>query len=352
MSLWAVFLICKERSGWPLSPGRLKSAVLKYIGKRLLMLIPVMLGVTLIIFVMLALTPGDPAAQILGADATQEQIEELREDMGLNDPLPVRYLRYIWDLLHGDLGTSYTTKQPVTQALMDRFPTTLLLAILCTIIGAIIGIVLGIISAVKQYTIFDNFSRVLALAGISIPSFWLGLMLIIVFSVNLKWLPSSGFYGPMYWILPSVTVGLVQAATVMRQTRSSMLEVVRQDYIRTARAKGQSELKIIISHALPNALIPIITVLGMQFGHGLGGAVISEQIFSIPGIGKLMVDAINARDYPVVQGGVLMIAISFTIVNLLIDILYAFIDPRIKALYVGKKAKKDKPEEAKAVTSK
>ncbi len=304
------------------------------------MLIPVILGVTLIIFIMLALTPGDPARQILGGEATEEQVEELREELGLNDPLPVRYLRYIWDMLHGDLGTSYSSKQPVTKELLERFPTTLLLSILCTVVGAIIGIVFGIISAVKQYTIFDNVSRVLALAGISIPSFWLGLMLIIVFSVNLKWLPSSGFYGPEYWILPAITVGLVQAATVMRQTRSAMLDVVRQDYIRTAKAKGQTEFKVVMGHALPNALIPIITVLGMQFGHGLGGAVISEQIFAIPGIGKLMVDSITARDYPVVQGGVLMIAISFTVVNLLVDILYAFIDPRIKALYVGKKSRK------------
>ncbi|NCB62125.1 MAG: ABC transporter permease [Clostridia bacterium] len=325
--------------------------MLKYIGKRLLMLIPVMLGVTFIIFAMLALTPGDPAVQILGTDATPEQIEELREELGLNDPFILRYVRYVWDALHGDLGTSYVTKQPVAKELMERFPTTLLLAVLCTMVGAVIGIILGIVSAVKQYTIFDNISRVLALAGISIPSFWLGLMLIILFAVNLQWLPSSGFYGPRYWILPSITVGLVQAATVMRQTRSSMLEVVRQDYIRTARAKGQTELKIIISHALPNALIPIITVLGIQFGHGLGGAIISEQIFSIPGIGKFMVDAINARNYPVVQGGVLMIAITFSLVNLLIDLLYAFIDPRIKSLYAAKKQKKTdgKAESSKAV---
>lgn len=324
--------------------------MLKYIGKRLLMLIPVILGVTLVIFIMLALTPGDPARQILGPDATEEQVQELREELGLNDPLPIRYVRYLWDMLHGDLGTSYNSKQPVTKELLERFPTTLLLSILCTVVGAVIGIIFGIISAVKQYTIFDNISRVLALAGISIPSFWLGLMLVVVFSVNLKWLPPSGFYGPEYWVLPAITVGLVQAATVMRQTRSAMLDVVRQDYIRTAKAKGQTELKVVMSHALPNALIPIITVLGMQFGHGLGGAVISEQIFSIPGIGKLMVDSITARDYPVVQGGVLMIAISFTVVNLLVDILYAFIDPRIKALYVGKKTKtKKKVEKGAAV---
>lgn len=306
------------------------------------MLIPVAIGVTLIIFLMLAITPGDPARQILGGEATEEQVAELREELGLNDPLPIRYARFLKDMLHGDLGTSYSTKQPVTTALLERLPTTLLMAILCTLIGAIIGVIMGIISAVKQYTIFDNIARVLALAGISVPSFWLGLMLIIVFSVNLGWLPSSGFSGPKYWILPAVTVGLVQAATVMRQTRSAMLDVIRQDYIRTARAKGQSELKVVLSHALPNALIPIVTVLGMQFGHGLGGAIITEQIFAIPGLGKLMVEAINTRDYPVVQGGVLLIAVCFTVVNLLVDILYAFIDPGIKAQYVGGKKSKKK----------
>ncbi|MCC8059517.1 MAG: ABC transporter permease [Clostridiales bacterium] len=320
----------------------------QYIWKRILMMIPVMLGVTFVIFFILELTPGDPAAQILGGEATQEQILALREEMGLNDPFLVRYVSYIWDLLHGDMGISYTTKQPVAVELMERFPTTLLLSFLCCVVGAVIGIVLGIISAVKQYTIFDNVARVLALAGISIPSFWLGLMFIVFFSVRLGWFPSSGFYGPSYWVLPSLTVGLVQASTVMRQTRSAMLEVIRQDYIRTARAKGQSELNVIVGHALPNALITIVTVIGIQFGHGLGGAIISEQVFSIPGIGKLMVDAIGNRNYPVVQGGVLLIALSFSIVNLLVDILYAFIDPRIQTAY-GSGRKRRKRAERKAV---
>ncbi len=311
--------------------------MLRYIFKRILMMIPVMLGVILIVFIMLELSPGNPAAAILGADATPEQIAELEDEMGLNDPFIVRYVRYVWGILHGDLGISYTTKQPVTTELFQRFPTTLLYSILCTVVGAVIGITFGIISAVKQYSIFDNIARVLALAGISVPSFWLGLMLIILFSVNLHWFPSSGFYGPIYWVLPSITVGLVQASTVMRQTRSAMLDVIRQDYIRTARAKGQKEFNVIMSHALPNALIPIVTVLGMQFGHGMGGAIISEQVFSIPGIGMLMTNAIGNLDYPVVQGGVLMIALCFSIVNLVIDILYAFIDPRIKAQYSSKK---------------
>ncbi len=301
------------------------------------MMIPVMLGVVLVIFVMLSLSPGDPAVQMLGPDATPEQLEELRDDLGLNDPFLVRYVKYVWNLLHGDLGTSYTTKQPVAKEIFERFPTTLLFTTLACIVGAIVGILFGIVSAVKQYTWFDNVSRVIALIGISVPSFWLGLMFIIWFSVGLGWFPSSGFYGPKYWVLPSLTVGLVQASNVMRQTRSAMLDVVRQDYIRTARAKGQSEMKVIFSHELPNALIPIVTVLGMQFGRGMGGSIISEQVFAIPGIGMLMTNAIGNLNYPVVQGGVLVIALSFSIVNLLIDILYAFIDPRIKSLYSGKK---------------
>ncbi|MCR4804847.1 MAG: ABC transporter permease [Clostridia bacterium] len=311
--------------------------MLRYIFKRLLMMIPVMLGVVLVIFVMLSLSPGDPAVQMLGPDATPEQLEELRDDLGLNDPFLVRYVKYVWNLLHGDLGTSYTTKQPVAKEIFERFPTTLLFTTLACIVGAIVGILFGIVSAVKQYTWFDNVSRVIALIGISVPSFWLGLMFIIWFSVGLGWFPSSGFYGPKYWVLPSLTVGLVQASNVMRQTRSAMLDVVRQDYIRTARAKGQSEMKVIFSHELPNALIPIVTVLGMQFGRGMGGSIISEQVFAIPGIGMLMTNAIGNLNYPVVQGGVLVIALSFSIVNLLIDILYAFIDPRIKSLYSGKK---------------
>lgn len=319
--------------------------MLRYIGRRILLMVPVMLGVVLIIFLMLEMSPGDPAINQLGADATEEQIEALREEMGLNDPFVVRYVRYVLGILQGDLGTSYTTGQPVLIELAERFPTTLLFSILCTIVGAIIGIILGIVSAVKQYSWIDNFSRILALAGISVPSFWLGLMFIILFSVNLGWFPSSGFYGPKYWVLPSITVGLVQSATVMRQTRSAMLDVIRADYIRTARAKGQTELKVIMQHALPNALIPIVTVLGMQFGHGMGGAIISEQVFSIPGIGLLITNAISNLNYPMVQGGVLMIALSFSIVNLCVDILYAFIDPRIKAQYAGKKkVKKEEPK--------
>lgn len=311
----------------------------KYIMRRLLMMIPVLLGVSLLIFTMLYITPGDPVDQLLGADATPEQVEAMHERLGMNGSFLERYTRYLWNLVRGDMGLSYTTKKPVFDELMQRFPTTLLFATLSTLVASLIGLTMGIISAVRQYSVMDSVGQLFALIGVSVPSFWLGLMLIIIFSVELKWLPSSGFRTPLHWILPSLTVGLVQSATLTRQTRSQMLEVIRQDYIKTAMSKGQTEIKTILKHALPNALIPIITVLGMMFGTGLGGAVITEQIYSIPGIGKLMVDAINARNYPVVQGGVLMIAFSTGFVNLLIDILYAFIDPRIKSLYGSSKKK-------------
>ncbi len=311
----------------------------KYIMRRLLMMIPVLLGVSLLIFTMLYITPGDPVDQLLGADATPEQVEAMHERLGMNGSFLERYTRYLWNLVRGDMGLSYTTKKPVFDELMQRFPTTLLFATLSTLVASLIGLTMGIISAVRQYSVMDSVGQLFALIGVSVPSFWLGLMLIIIFSVELKWLPSSGFRTPLHWILPSLTVGLVQSATLTRQTRSQMLEVIRQDYIKTAMSKGQTEIKTILKHALPNALIPIVTVLGMMFGTGLGGAVITEQIYSIPGIGKLMVDAINARNYPVVQGGVLMIAFSTGFVNLLIDILYAFIDPRIKSLYGSSKKK-------------
>ncbi len=314
----------------------------KYIVRRLFLMIPVLLGVMFSIFLLLEMTPGDPARLLLGQDATDEAVEILREELGLNRPFLIRFGDFVFKAVTKfDFGTSYSTKQPVTVEILERYPATLLYATLCIGISVLIGIPLGIISATKQYSIFDNVAMTFALLGVSMPTFWFGLMLILLFSVNLGWFPASGFYGPAYWVLPSLTVGISSSGTITRMTRSSMLEVVRQDYIRTARAKGQSENVIIFKHALKNALIPIITVIGIQFGASLGGAIISEQIFSIPGIGKLMVDAIKARNFPVVQGGVLSIALVFSLVNLIVDLLYAFIDPRIKSQFsVSKKTKK------------
>ncbi len=306
----------------------------KYILRRLLMMIPVIIGVTFIIFSMMYFTPGDPARIILGESAKAEDVSRLREELGLNDPYFVQFGNYVKKaVVDQDIGKSYVTKRPVTSEIMNRFPTTLKLAALSIIIAVAIGIPTGIISATKQYSLFDNISMVLALIGVSMPNFWQGLLLILFFSVGLGWLPSSGFSSFKHMILPAVTIGTSTVAVITRMTRSSMLEVVRQDYIRTARAKGEVESKVINHHALKNALIPIITVIGIQFGYLLSGAVLTESIFAVPGVGRLMVQSIKERDFPVVQGSVLFIAVAFSMVNLLVDILYAFVDPRIRSQY-------------------
>ena len=307
--------------------------MLKYIGKRLLMLIPVLLGVTFIIFVITYITPGDPARIILGETATPESVEALRNEMGLNKPFLIRFITYVWDALRGDFGNSYMTGQPVMELILDRFPSTLILALTSVGISITLGLTLGIIAAVKQYSVFDDVSMSLALIGVSMPAFWLGLLLVLVFSVNLGWLPSSGYSSWKHLILPAVTNGVGACAIIARMTRSSMLEVIRQDYITTARAKGQKETIVVMRHAFKNALIPIINVVGLQFGALLGGSVLIESVFAVPGLGKLMVDAIKQRNYPVVQGSVLYMAVMFTLVNLLIDVVYAFVDPRIKSQY-------------------
>lgn len=303
------------------------------------MIIPVLFVVSFVIFTLLYFTPGDPAQIMLGEQAPPDAIAQLREEMGLDDPFLVQFGRYVLNILQGDLGTSYKTGRPVVDELLARFPTTMLLSFLSILVAVSIGIPVGIISATKQYSWFDNSAMVFALLGVSMPNFWQGMVLILIFSVNLNWLPASGFYSPAHWILPCITIGTSTAAIITRMTRSSMLEVIRQDYIRTARAKGQKESVIVLRHQLKNALIPIITVIGLQFGFLLGGAVLTESIFAIPGLGKLMVDSIKARDYQVVQGGVLLIAAAFIVVNLFVDILYAYADPRIKANYsIAKKA--------------
>ncbi len=306
----------------------------KYIIKRLLMLIPILLVVTFVIFTLLYITPGDPAKMILGQTATEEAVAELRAELGLDQPFLIQYLNYMKDLIfHFDIGTSYTTGQPVIDEIMNCLPATLKLALSSILIAVVVGVPIGVISAVKQYSIFDNIVMVLGLAGISMPVFWLGLLLIILFSVRLGILPASGYSTWQQMILPAVTLSAQSIAVVARMTRSSMLEEIRKDYIRTVRMKGQTEMRITIFHGLRNALIPIVTVIGTQFGSLLGGAVMCETIFSIPGIGRLMVDSIKTRNFPIVQGGVLFIAIGFALVNLLVDIIYAFLDPKIKAQY-------------------
>lgn len=298
------------------------------------MLIPVLLGIVLVVFIMNHISPGNPARMLLGDGATDEAVEALEEELGLNDPLYVQFFNYVKGVVtEFDLGTSYQTKRPVITELMDRFPTTAKLAFFSILLSAVVGITLGIISAVKQNTPIDHLSTGVALLGVSMPAFWLGMMLILVFSIYLKWTPVSDITGWKSWILPTITSSMAGMATITRMTRSSMLEVICQDYIVTARAKGLTERVIIVKHALKNALIPIITVLGIQLGVMLGGAVLTETVFSINGLGKYMVDGIKNRDYPVVQGGVLLLALVFSIVNLVVDIIYAYVDPRIKSQY-------------------
>lgn len=304
--------------------------MVKYITKRLLFLIPVLIGVSLIVFTLLYITPGDPARMILGEQAEQQQVEQLREEMGLNDSFFVQYGRYVKNIvLHGDLGTSYATKSPVIEEIMAVFPNTLKLALTSVALAIVIGIVFGVISAVKQYSIFDSAISVVAILGISMPMFWLGLLMILLFSVKLGWLPASGYDSWKHMIMPAICLGAQSIAVITRMTRSSMLEIIRQDYIRTVRSKGQKEIIVIANHAFRNALIPIITTIGLQFGHLLGGAMLTETVFSIPGLGRLMVESIKTRDFPMVQGSVLFIAVAFTFVNLIVDLLYAYVDPRI-----------------------
>ena len=302
------------------------------------MLIPVLLGATFLVYFVMDLSPEDPAIIILGADASQEQIEQLHEELGLDDPLIVRYGRFIGDLLHGDLGESYKNKLDVMDQILEKLPNTIILAFSGMVIAVLLGIPVGIISAKWQYSIFDNIAMVFTLILAASPAFWIGLLVVIVFSLNLGLFPSSGmgsgFVGmARSLVLPAFTLGAGTAALVARTTRSSMLEVIRQDYIDTARAKGVKESVITVRHQLKNAMIPIVTAVGLQFGVLLGGSVMTESVFSWPGVGRFVVEAIKGKDIPCVLGSVVMLSIMFTIVNLLVDILYAFIDPRIKSQY-------------------
>lgn len=301
-------------------------------------MIPVLLGVLFLVFTMNEISPGDPAAMIAGDAASGEVVEQIREDLGLNKPFPVRFINYAKNIvLHGDLGTSYKTKRPVLDEVMDRLPTTILLSLTSAAFAVILSIPIGIISAIKQNTWIDNLLMVLALIGVAMPAFWQGLMTIILFSVKLGWFPSYGFTTPAHWFMPVLTIGTGAMASLVRITRSSMLEVIRQDYIRTARAKGQTERNVIIFHALRNSMIPIITAIAIQLGSMLGGAIVTETVFAIPGIGMLMIQSIKARDYPTIQGAVVVIAVMFSLLNLLVDIIYTFVDPRLKTIYQTKR---------------
>ncbi len=308
--------------------------MLKYMMRRVVYLIPVIFAVGFVVFTMMHLTPGDPARAVLGEYATEETIKEFRDKEGLNDPFIVQYGRYMYRaLFKADMGKSYITKKPVVQEILATLPATVKLASFAMILAILVGIPFGVISSVKQYSIFDSVTMFFALIGISMPVFWLGLLLILLFSVELGWFPSSGFDTPIAMILPSCALSAYAISLVTRMTRSSMLEVIRQDYIRTAMAKGQKHSVVILRHALGNALIPIITIVGLQFGYLLGGALLTETVISVPGVGRLMVEAIKTRDYPLVLGGVFFIAVAYSLVNLLVDLLYAYVDPRIRSQF-------------------
>ena len=305
--------------------------MLKYIIKRLLWIIPVLIGVTVIVFTILYFSPGDPAYLALGDNATPEAVEAYRIEMGINGTYWERLGRTLMGLLQGDLGLSYRSRTPVLDELIVRFKVTFNISAWSILLGILLGIFFGIVSALKQNTVWDSLATGCALFGISMPMFWQGLMLILVFSVWLGWLPASG-YGSSWkqMIMPVIALGVNSSATIMRTTRSSMLEVMRQDYIRTAKAKGQSYWVVVLRHALKNAMIPIVTLVGTDFGYMLTGSMLIEKVFSIPGIGKLAVDAMSNRDLPLLEGTVMYIAFVFVIVNLIVDLSYAFLDPRIR----------------------
>ena len=323
--------------------------MLKYIVKRILYLIPILLGVSIIIFALKTFTPGDPARQILGNSASEEQVQEKREELGLNDLVLVQYFNYIKGIAtRGDFGDSYRTGKPVLTEILPRLATSAKITLGAVLIGALIGVMLGIISALKKYTAVDSGVLVISMFFQSVPEFVIGLVLIMIFAVNLHILPANGIETWKGYIMPMLCIGLASVASYTRITRSSMLEVLGEDYIRTAKAKGQSQKNITFHHALRNALIPVAQSVGTSLGNSIGGGMVLETVFGVPGVGKYIVDAITARNYPSVLGGALIIAMVLTVINLLVDISFVLIDPRLKTTIISgsgsKRPKKTKTE--------
>lgn len=309
--------------------------MIRYVLKRLLWLVPILLGVIFIVFFIVSLTPSSPGRIILGVSATQEAVDQLNDSLGYNRPFLTRYVSYVGEVVRLDFGDSYLSGKPVVQELLARFPNTLFLAVGMLVVGSVIGVSLGVLSAIKQYSFIDNFCTVMALFFASIPSFWFGLMSIWLFAIQLGWLPASGKETAAGWILPILIGSTSLMAALLRMTRTTMLESIRADYIRTARAKGASERTVIWKHALRNTMLPVITMMGGYFGSCIGGAVLIEAVFGLPGIGSYIISAITSKDVPVICGGTLLIASSFCLIILLVDLLYAYIDPRVKSKYVG-----------------
>lgn len=316
--------------------------MIRYAIKRIGYMVITLLATIVFLFTLMEFVPGDPALVILGEGATEEARVAIREELGLDDPYLVRLGRYIGGLLHGDMGDSYNTRQPIAPALFSRFPLTLRIAVFGIIVGAIIGLIAGTVSAVKQYSIFDRVLTSISLFGASAPSFWTAMLFVMIFSLKLGLLPPSGSYTLKHWILPVATIGLQCSAGIARMARSSMLEVIRQDYVRTARSKGQSEIRVILYHALRNSFIPVLTIIGSNICVYLGGTVLVESVFAIPGIGSYISDGVKTLDTPVVLSGVVFVCCICSFVNLIVDLAYAFIDPRIKITYAQGMLKKNK----------
>ncbi len=302
----------------------------QFVLRRLLVAVPVLIGVSLITFILVNVVPGDPVLMMLEKRADQATIDRVRHQMGLDRPLPEQYLTFLVNACKGDLGESFRYKVPVTDLIKQRFPVTIKLATSAMLVALVIGLGVGILSAVKQYSVVDHASMVGALALVSAPIFWVAILSQIVFGLTLKWLPISGYYGIQYMVLPALVLGVRPAAGIARLTRSSMLEVIRQDYIRTARAKGLAERPVIFKHALKNALIPVVTVIGLELGGLLTGSILTETVFGIPGLGRLAIEGITYRDFPVIQGTVLFTAVVYVLANIIVDISYAYLDPRIR----------------------
>ncbi len=302
----------------------------RYILQRLAWSVPVLLGVSLIVFLILALAPGDTARALAGTDASESDIEALRKSLGLDQPLPIQYLHFLGRLVRFDLGRSAVTGRPVTREIADNIWPTFELAMAAMVLAVVLGMALGVLSAVYRGTLLDNLFMVLALFGVSMPIFWLGLMLMLLFAVELRWLPTTGIGGPEFLVLPAVTLCGGSLAIIARMTRSSMLEVLGEDYVRTARAKGLQERTVVLGHVLRNALIPTVTAISLQFGYLLAGTVLTETVFARPGLGRMLVDAINLRDVGLAQGGIMLLATSFVLINLVVDVLYVYLDPRIR----------------------
>ncbi len=316
----------------------------RYVIKRLLLMIPVIIGVSFLVFFIMDMAPGDAVDVLAPEGATAEDLEAIRHDLGLDKPVVVRYIDYMAGMLHGDLGVSYISKTDVFQTYVEKLPATIKLSFASILISVILSVPLGIYSATRQGTIQDNISMAFAMIGLAMPHFWLGLLLIIVFSLKLQWFPSGGDETLSSIVLPAITIGTGLMATLTRTTRSSMLDVLKQEYLRTARAKGIPEKVVVMSHALRNALIPIITIIGTQLAGVLGGSVLTETVFAWPGVGRLIVDSLNMRDTPLVTGSIIMTTILLSFVLLLVDLLYAAVDPRIKAQYTTSKRGKKKHE--------